>query len=883
MRKLKSIDAIYNEVKDCTFVLTNDAPLATALNKLVDKPMVGPFAMTPRQVAVACSVDVKGSPVWGELKVVTSICKDYPELDLRFVHGEVQKIVEIRQYTKDVGKHLFTESSKKVYESWKRLPTVESVMDAFDPSAVFYPNIHGKIAVVGIDMFNDLDKCMMPPNFDYLDVEIFEDETTYIPEIYQIGNDRQLAENAVALIEDRDPNDFAIVMNTSSPIVDSVKTALYRRKIPFINSLKVRDLNQIRDYLQFNQLALSYETLRVKHVKEIFSSLDAHFDSEEDEHLLDKVKLKGKAAEFRDLMKNIRAHTFDDVRKAVCSPRASSSVKIVIEDLEIADKNVSTMLVERMNYSVDNISDLHHNEQIPDYEKMGVLLADSRNSVYIDRPIVIYLGMSDDWDLDLADKKYVDNVQDEMERMSAKLEALVQQGVGRYYLVNTSRGGKPARPTVLFSGFFEAKEGNEALEFDDLLPPGQETKKERWCDFLKGEPRVLDDRLPNAKPYDKDFSQSGFKAYFECPYSFQFNSTVGSKDADYFEFGNLIHQFAELYFSHPEIVENRFDELVEMAAERFSGISSPALGEIDSGRIRCGMTNIRRYIDSLDFKGDRKISVPGKKHENFFYETLGIEETSELCEADPHSDLHRIHGKMDLNAGTVIDYKTGKKLLSGKKIREKLSLDGDRKDIDVQAAFYLAIANEKWSGKEMQFLYAMGNDTDCMDENFDITGNIRKVYLYDMSDDYDISGYIAEAYRKGNGTKCERQPMEMVQVMAEFKNLPMDSWATDEAIISKVSKAFGYKTAEREKVVNSIKKYADVYRSGIFASETTVIITRQKLESMLKKIDDLHAKMMAETVTQLPSDHDKDCKKCDYFQVCTKDKVVITDGGDSDE
>jgi len=174
MRKLKSIDAIYNEVKDCCFVLTNDAPLATALNKLVDKPLIGPFAMTPRQVAVACSVDVMGSPVWGELKVITTICKENPELDLRYVHGEVQKIKEIRQYTKDVGKHMFTASSKKVYESWKAIPTVEAVMDRFDPSTTFYPRLHGRIAVVGVDMFDDLDKCMIPPDFNYLDVDIFE-------------------------------------------------------------------------------------------------------------------------------------------------------------------------------------------------------------------------------------------------------------------------------------------------------------------------------------------------------------------------------------------------------------------------------------------------------------------------------------------------------------------------------------------------------------------------------------------------------------------------------------------------------------------------------------------------------------------------------------
>ena len=87
MRKLKSIDEIYCEVKDCSFVLTNDASLATALNKLVDRPMIGHFAMTSRQLAMECAPDVMGSPVWGELKVITAICEENPELDLRYVHG----------------------------------------------------------------------------------------------------------------------------------------------------------------------------------------------------------------------------------------------------------------------------------------------------------------------------------------------------------------------------------------------------------------------------------------------------------------------------------------------------------------------------------------------------------------------------------------------------------------------------------------------------------------------------------------------------------------------------------------------------------------------------------------------------------------------------
>ena len=47
----KSIDELYEEVKDYDLVICNDAPLALALNNRLDRPRVGAFAITPRQLA----------------------------------------------------------------------------------------------------------------------------------------------------------------------------------------------------------------------------------------------------------------------------------------------------------------------------------------------------------------------------------------------------------------------------------------------------------------------------------------------------------------------------------------------------------------------------------------------------------------------------------------------------------------------------------------------------------------------------------------------------------------------------------------------------------------------------------------------------------------
>ena len=886
MRKIKSIDSIYNEVKDCCFVLTNDAALATALNKLSDKPRIGPFAMTAKQIAAECSADVTGHLILSELETVKAICRENPELDFRYVHGEIQRIREIRQYTENVKKHLFTESSKNVFDSWKALPTVENVMSKFESSEILYLDIKGKVAVVGIDMFNDLDKHMIPR--DYLDVDIYEDGEYTIQEIYRIGNDRQLAENAVALIGNRSPDDFAIVINTDSPIVNSVKSALYRKKIPFINTLKVRDIYQIRDFIQFIQLSLSYDTLRIGDVKELFSSFGAEFDTKETEHLLEKTEMKGRANNLKDVMKCIRSFTFDEVRKKIFIRVNSDTVKSVIEEIGIENEKISRKLTEKLSYSVDNINELHHNEKIPDPEKTGVLLVDSRNSVFIDRPVVIYLGMSDDWDLNLSDRNFVDYVEDEKERAAKRLGVLLQQGSERYYLVNTSRGGKPAKPSDLFDKLSEIEEREKTFEtkkrkiisdFDDLLSPGQSVRNERWCDYIKGEGIEPDPCQENQVQYNGCFSPSTFNTYYKCPYSFQFYKTLHSEDKDTFEFGKLIHYFAELCFSYPVVAEEQFDRLVQMAFEKYSGISSLALKEIDEGKIRRAMAVIKLYIDSLGYPGDRNL-IPFEKTDNFFYNELGITETSSFCEKKLESNEHRIEGKMDLNLNTVIDYKTGK-MPEISEFKNKLIIGGKKIKKDFQALFYLAIADEMQPGEEMHFIYVMANDDKLLDEGFDINGNIIKVKICDTPEDK----YVEDTFSASSRSKCKDNPEKLTEIIRSLSSgVEQSEWCNDESIITAVAKEFGYRESERKTVVNAINGYVKAMNSDIFVSGNEVVITRKYLDSALSEIDRYFEELKAESTAELPAEHDVRCSECIYYSVCTKVAVSVdVSEGDSDE
>ena len=69
MKAAKSIDELYEEVRDFDLVLCNDAPLALGLNNRLDKPRVGVFAITPRQLAGDLGMDILGEPLMSDIRL----------------------------------------------------------------------------------------------------------------------------------------------------------------------------------------------------------------------------------------------------------------------------------------------------------------------------------------------------------------------------------------------------------------------------------------------------------------------------------------------------------------------------------------------------------------------------------------------------------------------------------------------------------------------------------------------------------------------------------------------------------------------------------------------------------------------------------------------
>lgn len=887
MKLLKSIDELYSEVRDYDLVITNDAALETALNARVDTVRIGPFAITPRHLAGLLSHGILNRTEVNDLELVAKVSEE-TELDFKYVYSEIVNFRNIRRYTADVRAHLTTNRSRRVYESYSHMPTREKAMADFDPT-VNTPDIlrDKKVAVIGPDLFDDLDKHFNPSDHDVIEIFKGRKEGTFdIDVFHQVGNDRQLAEHAVDLIDPENAGDFAIVLNASSPITDAVRAALYRREISFVNSLTVRDLTPIRDYIGFLSLSMDFETVRVGQVKELFTGFHEYFRPGRERYLLSKIDeeedMRSGEHRLRDIMRRTFSGemTFEEVMDSICDSTGKSRVGTVLKSLGMLDDRVTPDRLAQLRYAVDNVTELKHNEEIPESERTGVLLADCHNSVYVDRPVVIFVGMEQDWNVPITGKRYID-YEDESEKNAKRFSALIQQGEKRIYIVNTTKNGKNARPCLFFDQILDRK----CERFSDIAPVecGRWVEEHEPPDMTRGE-FIVD----GAEPLNKKFSKTSFDAYYTCPRKYLFNSLLPTEEKKSNEFGTLIHSFAELYSCHRDLVQKMgVDSFVDMISDRYTGLSSPTMEEVDSDAVRRAMVNLMRYIDLRGVRAELDFPNTRKSHPNRFMELLDIPMSSTSCETDYPSSEHEIHGEFDLLwDGVITDYKTGN-ALECKEIGKRMTPDSGVTYYEFQPLIYLAIAIEKIPGfiGRFELFYAMDNDVDSLDPGFDIRRNIRTVVV-EPGDTIDVirrSPALLETFREDLKQSMKPHAEAIIAAVADTAVGDASSWRQDPAVVNAVVERAGLtgKNASEDAGV-AIGKLTDLIMNGMVVTDAAIEIPRNVLDRFLEMVDLFHKQAMEKSLTDFEAAPRKNCDKCDFREVCTMDVVRIEED-DSNE
>ena len=900
----KSIDELYDEVKDFDLVMCNDAPLALALNNRLDRPRVGTFAITPRQLAGDLAMDILGEPMMTDIEVVRKISR-YTGYPLRFVHGEVENIKTIRRYAKNVKDYLGGHRSKEIYDEFIRLPTLEKAMDMVDGhTEPFFAN--KRVAVIGLDLYDSLDKNFDPKPGTFEEIELFKNPykhgTYEIKEFRELYNDHQMAENAVYMIEDQNPTDVAIVLDVNGPIADAVRSELYRKNIPFINELSIRDLNSIRDFIEFINRSLNYNITKVSQVRELLQTYGGYISPKYDEYLIENlshnrngIRIDGRTSDLLSIMRDVEGYTYGEVCNSITGSEGAQ-VKLLLSQLELTDRKVNPADTADMVYSVNNF-DLKHNEQIPNTEKEGVLLVDCNNSVYIDRQIVIYLGLGPEWERDLSDLNLIDyKMKDSLvEKNVIKFQIMLQQGTSRTYICNSVKNGKEAKPCPYFQKAYNSVD-KDCRPLKDEDGEGYDVVYDRfsdiagcisgpWYNYEKNKAEKVGVHIISPEPRDFQFSSTSYSSFITCPKKFMFGSVVKTPDESHTALGLCLHQYAEFRSCFPDKAKELGQEyFVDDINNRCTPLFSPEIRKLRESKIRSAVKELDDLISTFGLDRDVRIIDKERKHENVYFGLVDMDgkgsDSNEVSIVD--RDRH-MNGTLDvIKDNRVFDFKTGSPK-DVDKVKNGLKLDG-RSDYgkDLQCLFYLSLMMKDGVGKpsfsffstsanEIREALGLQRDPDAAFVNVvlvdDKTECMYRVFPQDLSsrgDSYDTFKPLCD---------------DMMDTIASIgiENAVGDYEGTKTRLIQ----ALGLKDQKGIRdglnvLLNSIRKIVD---SQYYSNGNTIYVTRDEMEAFRSKLSESYDLEESYYSTTYPTEPMMDCKNCDFRDMC----IVKVDGGDDDE
>jgi len=209
-----------------------------------------------------------------------------------------------------------------------------------------------------------------------------------------------------------------------------------------------------------------------------------------------------------------------------------------LERLGIQDDIVTEQAVDRLEFYLQSY-------EVPiDRENDGVLLADAKSAAYVGRPVVFYLGLDEDWTHSSPRRPWVDRDQ-EYERNIRQFQLLLQNGVDQYYLCSRYGRRDACHPVRLY---FEEILDEEFERFSDL-DSIQHSRAARTTHDGFGK-----ESIDVAAEKVTAFSQSSLNTYVNSPRDYFFSRLLETPDKDYFREGNLFHDFAEFYVTHPDVI-----------------------------------------------------------------------------------------------------------------------------------------------------------------------------------------------------------------------------------------------------------------------------------------------------------------------------------------
>lgn len=708
--KSKKLDTVYEEVKGYDLVLTADISLADALNSRLEKPVLGNFAITPKNLVYS---------------------KDPTLLDKRDLF---EKIMEETDLSWKQAKYLLD----NVIDCWKNTGNLEAIYDydRFDGenisiivdilkdtknfySAMSEMNLSDEksVAVVDYYKFNELEKKVLPESYDK--VHRFIDDKYELPEFKVFSSGTGIVQSILENIDQESAKDVAIVMEPDSSYESLIRSKLSVEGINYMGQFKFSDDIAFRTYIKCLRKSLNTNRLLVREIRPLFSFFDVNISVKYNEEYISDLELS-ELDDFMNFLSRLESSTFSEALN-LFEERSSvdmSNVENVLGELDILDAEVTENNVDFIEYYM-NTFDI----TVEDNEK-GVLLATPKGITTVDRPIVFYVGMDSEWDVEVPRKPWVD--EEEFKRNQLKnFQLLLQNGNEQYFLVQDKFMGEPVSPCIYFNEltdqefdtFSDFKHNRfEGVEIKDAAGFSKETN---YADIEEV----------------KTISQSSLNKFVRCPREYFFDQLITSIDKDFFKKGNLYHDFAEFCVNYPDFVKEKgITEFVDLMVTEIK----PHVDDIRLDYLRTefsiGARNILQYIEEEDietneFEGYEK----GEREENIFARYFDREIYAENTEVYFCDHELGCKGKVDLikDETHIVDFKSGN-YKTPYRIVNKSNVDLYEDYPDFQAIMYLTYHRKKHPDRKLKFTFYhfLNNIGDVVSGEGDIEDNKSTIVYY---------------------------------------------------------------------------------------------------------------------------------------------------------
>jgi hypothetical protein len=679
--RAKSIDSLYDECKEFDLVLVPDAPMASALNRRLDQPHFGPFAITPRRLAARRREQAEDRLAFLETIETT-------ELNWKETSYAVGNILQCWEYQG-------TADAVLDYEQFATTATHTAVdciaeMDTTSKRLTEYSiESDTSVAVVGFEQLTELERSILPPNYETIDP--FTQESFDHPPFRVLDSPAAIVDVVLDTVTPENADDVALVLDAASQYSALIESALEATSVPYYGGPGFTDDARHRAFLQLLRSAHAGRDTRVGDVRPLLTQLGMPIDIEHDEKRLfdlDRPEVDW-LLEFRD---GIPSSTFEEAIGAyeAVTDTTIDAFREELATLGLLDDPVIEPAVDRLEFYLQSY-------EVPvDRENEGVLLADAKSAAHVDRAVVFYLGLDEGWTHSSPRRPWVDSDQ-EFERNIRQFQLLLQNGVDQYYLVQDTAGGTPVTPCLYFEELFD----EEFDRFSDLDSRQHSRAFRTTEDGFEREPVDVSPEEVTA------LSQSSLNSYVNSPRDYFFSRLVDNPDRDHFREGNLFHDFAEFYVSHPDAI--RTDTLDEVAAAILDEVDPFLRGvdrEVRLTKYRVGLQTIVEFLDANPPGGDGLATPDTDRGENFFaaYHDRPIE-ASHTERWFENTDLG-LKGKIDLvhSHARLLDYKSGSKK-SAYSIVKHSALDPPSDKPNFQALLYLAHQRTEHPGEELRFTF----------------------------------------------------------------------------------------------------------------------------------------------------------------------------------